>query len=129
MSIIIVSINAWLTFNNNYYIYTVPPGQPRTLSVESTDVTSIRVHWEAPFVVVSPISYYMVTTHNLNSTNGMNTMINTTTNKTIFTVTGLLPSTTYKLQVVAISQGGDVIAKSVPSESVVAKTIAVTGEC
>ena len=42
---------------------------------------------------------------------------NTTTNATFFNVTGLLPGTTYELTVVAVSQGGDIIVESQPSNS------------
>ena len=52
---------------------------------------------------------------------------NTTTNVTFFNVIGLLPGTTYELTVVAVSQGGDVIAKSQPSDPVVCMT-GVTGQ-
>ena len=36
-----------------------------------------------------------------------------------YKVTGLLPGTTYELTVVAVSQGGDVVAKSQPSNAVI----------
>lgn len=108
---------------------TVPPGAPRTLSIESIGATSIRVHWEAPIVVISPISYYLITAHNLNNAGELDTVTNTTTHVTISSVTGLLPGTTYELTVVAVSHGGDVMGKSEPSESVVAETATLTGEC
>lgn len=108
---------------------TVPPGAPRTLSIESTEATSIRVHWEAPVVAISPISYYLITARNLNNTGELDIVANTTTSVTISSVTGLLPGTTYELTVVAVSHGGDVMGKSEPSESVVADTAAVAGEC
>ena len=38
--------------------------------------------------------------------------VTTSTNATFFNVTGLLPGTTYELTVVAVSQGGDVVATS-----------------
>ena len=41
-------------------------------------------------------------------------------------VTGLLPGTTYELTVMAVSQGGDVIARSQPSDPIV-DTTSVTG--
>ena len=52
---------------------------------------------------------------------------NTTTNATFFTVTDLLPGTTYELTVVAVSQGGDIIAMSEPSGPETATTD-VTGQ-
>ena len=43
---------------------------------------------------------------------------NTTTNATFFNITGLLPATTYSFTVVAISEGGDVIAMSQESPAI-----------
>ena len=51
---------------------------------------------------------------------------NTISNETFYSVTGLLPGTTYELTVVAVSQGGDVIAESQPSGPIV-NTTGVTG--
>jgi hypothetical protein len=51
---------------------------------------------------------------------------NTITNGTFYSVTGLLPGTTYELTVVAVSQGGDVVAESQPSGPIV-NTTGVTG--
>ena len=47
---------------------------------------------------------------------------NTTNNSTLFNVTGLLPGATYELTVVAVSQGGDIVATSEPSDPVVCTT-------
>ena len=52
---------------------------------------------------------------------------NTTTNVTLFNVTGLLPGTTYELTVVAGSQGGEIVATSQPSNPVIHMT-GVTGQ-
>ena len=102
---------------------------PRSLTVENADATSIRVHWEAPYLVTSSsISYYLIIAYNLNSSDGIATEANTTTNATIFTISGLIPGTTYELILVAVSQGGDVIAKSEPSESVIVETAMLTGK-
>ena len=38
---------------------------------------------------------------------------------TFFNVTGLLPGTTYELTVVAVSQGGDIVARSQPGDPIV----------
>ena len=72
----------------------------------------------------SHISYYLISAQNLNSTGRMDEVVvaNTTTNVTFFNVTGLLPGTTYELTVVAVSQQGDVVAKSVPSHPVITPT-------
>ena len=58
----------------------------------------------------SPISRYQIIGREVNGA-GVVT-VNTTTNATAFNVTGLLPATTYSFTVLAISEGGDVIAIS-----------------
>ena len=65
---------------------------------------------------------------NLNNTQseGDKVITNTISNKTFYSVTGLLPGTTYELTVVAVSQGGNVIAESQPSRPIV-NTTGVTG--
>ena len=80
--------------------------------------------WDAPFNFDSPISFYTINARNLNSSGGNNELVvtNTSTNATFFNVTGLLPGTTYELTVVAVSQGGDVVATSEPSTSIVEST-------
>ena len=110
-------------------MYTAPPGPPRTLTVDSCDATSFLICWEAPLDSDSPISFYTISAHNLNNTSGMDDIVirNTTNNSTLFNVTGLFPGTTYKLTVVAVSQGGDIIAKSQPSEPAT-HTTGLTGE-
>ena len=50
----------------------------------------------------------------------------TISNETFYNVTGLLPGTSYELTVVAVSQGGDVVAKSLAREPIV-NTTGVTG--
>ena len=77
----------------------------------------------------SPITYYSVRACNLNVTTAEIDKIvtNTTTNTSFVNVTGLLPGTIYELTVVAVSQGGDVVALSQPSYPVVDAT-EVTGE-
>ena len=54
---------------------------------------------------------------------GERRVLETDTNITSFNVTGLLPGTTYELTVVAVSQEGDINAKSVESDSVVFEVI------
>ena len=85
--------------------------------------------WDAPFNFDSSISFYTINARNLNSSEGMDELAvtNTSTNATFFNVTGLLPGTTYELTVVAVSQGGDVVATSEPSTSMVVTT-ELTGE-
>ena len=82
------------------------------------------MHWDVPFNFDSPISFYTINACNLNSSGGMDEVVvtNTSTNATFFNVTGLLPGTTYELTVVAVSQGGDVVATSEPSAPIVERT-------
>ena len=77
----------------------------------------------------SPITYYSVRACNLNITAAEVDKIvtNTTTNTSFVNVTGLLPGTTYELTVVAVSQGGNVVVLSRPSDPVVDAT-EVTGK-
>ena len=65
---------------------------------------------------------------NLNNTlpEGDKVITNTISNETFYSVTGLLPGTTYELTVVAVSQGGDVIAES-PASIPIVNTTGVTG--
>ena len=106
-----------------------PPSQPLTLSVDMTGATFFRVCWEEPHNILSPISYYLINITNLNNAGRVdNTIIrNTTSDDRVFNITGLLPGNTYELTVVAVSQGGDIIAKSEPSESVTCST-GLTGQ-
>ena len=123
----------WLKLINHYYvnsylINTAPPGQPHTLSVKESDATLFQVCWEAPVQSDSHISYYLLRACNLNSTQAEDDKVTTATisNETFYSVTGLLPGTTYELTVVAVSQGGDVIAESQASGPIV-NTTGVTG--
>ena len=99
-------------------------GQPHSLSVDSTAATSIRICWIAPVDTNSLIMFYSINTRNLNSTDAMAGVIvvNTTTRDTFFNVTGLLPGTTYELSVVAVSQVGDIVARSEASDPVIGTT-------
>ena len=106
--------------------YSAPPGPPLNLNVDSSTAIAFVLCWETPLEFNSPISFYTVSARNLNDTGGDDSAHvvtrNTTNNSTFFNVTGLLPGTTYELTVVAVSQGGDVVAKSQPSEPVVSTT-------
>ena len=86
--------------------------------------------WDAQFNFDSPISFYTINVRNPNSSGGMDALVvtNTSTNATFFNVTGLLPGTTYELTVVAVSQGGDVVATSEPSSVPIVETTQLTGE-
>ena len=86
-----------------------------------------QVCWEAPLQSDSHISYYSISVCNLNSSAESSKAIsNMITNATSFNVTGLFPGTTYELTVVAVSQGGEVVARSQPSDPIV-DTTGVTG--
>ena len=70
----------------------------------------------------SPISYYEIITRAVNS--GEIVTLTTTTNTTNFNVTGLLTGISYEVTVLAISEDGNITARSLQSGSVV---IIVTG--
>ena len=101
-----------------------PPGRPRTLIAEVAGATSLIADWDEPANFISPITFYRISARNLNSTGGTNEVVvrNTSTNATFFIVTGLLPGTTYELTVVTVSQGGNILATSEPSDPVVVHT-------
>ena len=105
-------------------LYTAIPGPPHTLSADSIQATSVRICWEAPLEADSPISFYSISARNLNATGGKADAVvrNTTTNSTFYNVTSFFPGTTYELTVVAVSQGGDVIAMSQPSNPLTVTT-------
>ena len=86
------------------------PGPPSIPAVENIGATWARVCWDAPMMADSPISRYQIIAREIGGA-GIVTE-NTTTNATMFNITGLLPATTYSFTVVAISEGGDVIAIS-----------------
>ena len=105
-----------------------PPGRPHNLSVDVIEATYFQVCWQEPLTIISPISYYLINVTNLNSTGGMDSTFirNTTIANRVFNITGLLPDTTYRLIVVAVSQGGNIVAMSEASESVT-RTTELTG--
>ena len=109
-----------------YLISTAPPGQPRTVAVESVGATWVLICWDSPFTAESPISHYEITARPANADIAMVT-VTTASNNTFSNVTGLLPGTTYELTVVAVSQGGDVIARSQESDPVQGIITGVTG--
>ena len=109
------------------YSFTATPGPPINPTVEDVGSTWVCISWIAPLVAGSPISHYEVIVRSLDNsqTAGMVT-VSTMSSVTAFNVTDLLPGTTYKLSVVAVSQGGNAIAKSPESDPAQATT-EVTG--
>ena len=99
---------------------TVTPGQPQMLMVTNIQTTSAYIQWTPPSEGNSPVSHYLI---NILQTGppGEVLIVNTTI-LTSFNTTGLLPGTSYELTVVAVSQGGNVMAKSQPSNSVTITT-------
>ena len=113
--------------NNCTNIFTAPPGQPHMILVKGSEATSFELCWEASTQSESPTSYYLIRACNVNSSAEIGKVtITTISNETFINVTGLLPGTTYELTVVAVSQGGDVVARSQPSDPIV-DTTGVTG--
>ena len=95
----------------NVYIILVPPGQPTIVNVDSIGATWAHIGWEAP-------------SRDLASAVDGSGLVNVTTDNsnTSFNVTGLLPATNYSFSVVAVTEGGDVVARSNESESSQATT-------
>ena len=107
------------------YFFTATPSPPSNPTIKDVSATWLQICWTVPLMADSPISRYEIIAHPLDNSAGMVT-VSTMSSVTIFNVTGLLPGITYQLTVVAVSEGGDVIAKSLESESVRATT-EVTG--
>ena len=110
--------------NNNYLFFIAPPGQPSIPTIESTGATWVFISWTAPPVAASLISYYEIIAREINT--GEALTLTTTTNATNFNVTGLFLSISYELTIVAVSEYGNITARSLESRSVV--TI-LTGMC
>ena len=104
---------------------TVPPGQPTELSVDSVGATWALICWTAPSGD-SMISRYEILAREVDGSGLVN--VTTGNNSTFFNVTGLLPATSYSLSVVAVAEGGDIVARSNESESSQVKT-GLTGVC
>ena len=85
--------------------------------------------WTAPLIADSSISRYEIMARSLEKSAAM-VMVSTMSSVTFFNVTGLLPGTTYELtvQVVAVSEAGDVTAKG-PESELAQATTKVTGTC
>ena len=92
------------------------PGPPSVPAIENIGATWARICWVAPVMADSPISRYRIIAREVGG-QGIVTE-NTTTNATMFNITGLLPATNYSFSVVAISEGGDVIAISPEGPSI-----------
>ena len=100
------------------------PGAPSVLAIENIGATWARICWDPPLMADSPISRYQIIGREVS---GAGIVVeNTTTNATFLNITGLLPATTYSFTVVAISEGGDVIATS-PESMAIQDTTGVTG--
>ena len=101
----------------------VPPGQPRELTVTDIQITFALIQWSPPSDNF-PISYYLIyATHSGQTSPDMAVLeFEVDTAAASYNVTGLLPGATYELTVVAVSQGGDIAAKSQPSDAVVIMT-------
>ena len=100
-----------------YFYYIAPPDQPSIPTIESSGANWVHISWIAPFVAHSPISYYEIIVRTIDSSEIMST--ETSTNVTIFNVTGLFPGMVYELSMVAVSEYGNITARSVESNPVV----------
>ena len=96
--------------------YVAPPSQPSAPALENVGVTWVHISWTAPLMADSPVSHYEIIAREVDG-RGVVT-VTTTTNVTFYNVTGLFPGTTYELTVVAVSEDGNVTARSPESDSV-----------
>ena len=76
---------------------------------------------------MSPISRYEVIARQIDNDSAMPVNISTADNNTFINVTGLLPGTAYNLTVVAVVEGGGVIARSEESDPLGNITTTTTG--
>ena len=93
--------------------------------MDSIGATWALICWTAPSGN-SMISRYEILAREVNGSGLVN--MTTGNNSTFFNVTGLLPATTYSLSVVALAEGGDIVARGSESEPEVDMT-GVTGVC
>ena len=93
--------------------------------MDSIGATWALISWTAPSGD-SMISRYEILAREVDGSGLVN--VTTNHNSTLFNMTGLLPATTYSFSVVAVAEGGDIVARSNESESSQATTV-VTGVC
>ena len=93
--------------------------------MKSVGATWLFITWTSQVKAEYPVTSYEI---KQNSSDTAALMLSTTNNDTFYNVTGLLPGITYELSVVAVSQVGDVIAKSRIGNNFVVKMTEVTGE-
>ena len=91
--------------------------------MDSIGATWALICWTAPSGD-SMISRYEILAREVNGSGLVN--VTTGNNSTFFNVTGLLPATTYSLSVVAVAEGGVIVARGSESEPEVDMT-GVTG--
>ena len=82
--------------------------------MDTIGATCALISWTAPSGD-SMISRYEILAREVNGSGLVN--VTTGNNSTFFNVTGLLPATTYSLSIVAVAEGGDVVARGNESES------------
>ena len=116
----------WLKFALSVMLFstTVPPSQPRNVSIQSMDIgpTFARVCWQPPSSRGIPtVSRYVITATPVDSRTDSLTF-NTADATRDFNVTGLAPGTRYEFRVAAISESEEVVWQSLPSDPFSATT-------
>ena len=124
--------------SNTCYFLSVPPSEPRNVSVDNIGTTSVILSWERPEFLGSPPA----TTYRIIATDSLDPSVSTvlTVNESIVqivndtltdNVTELLPGTEYSFVVAAISsvQSTELVMAEGPQSVAVFGTTNVTGLC
>ena len=110
-------------------MFTGPPDQPRTVTVENVGATWVQISWDSPLVVEFPISYYEILARAGDSVGEIIRNISTPDNRTFVNVTALLPGTTYNFTVAAVIRGGNVISRGPESLPLQDVSTEFSGKC
>ena len=97
---------------------TAPPDPPHTLSLGDIGGTRVLLCWEPPLHLPATVLLYEIIAQAVTVNGAAATAVNVSTgdDSTCINVTGLLPGTTYKVSVVAVSEReAAVTVRSLPS--------------
>ena len=96
--------------------YTGPPNPPLNLALEEIGPTWVLLSWERSFLSSATISFYEILARAVNNDAAATVNISTSDDRTHFSVSDLIPGTTYEISVVAVSKrGAGMTLRSLPS--------------